>query len=156
MKPGATKSIYDKFVIYRFKDYLFIWAWNDGYPLWLYFLATPFSFLPRSFCTASTQHNTNVMQITRRTEALHKIAIICEKEYFSNADLHIFLLDPDFSYQPVHISNTHVVNDQAAWSDDPVLAERSMTVTASFKFDDLEVRFTRFVFHFPNVSSTSR
>ena len=90
MKPGATKSIYDKFVIYRFKDYLFIWAWNDGYPLWLYFLPSPFSFFSWSFCTASTQHNTNVMQITRRAGALHKIAIIREGRSTFKTPIHIY------------------------------------------------------------------
>ena len=32
-----------------------------------------------------------------------------------------------------------------------VLAEQSMPVTASFKFDDFEALFTWFIFHFPNA-----
>ena len=69
---------------------MFIWAWNDGYPLWLRFLQTPFSFFSWSFCTVSAQHNTNVMQITRRAGALHKIAMISEGRSTFQTPIYIY------------------------------------------------------------------
>ena len=78
---------------YRFKDYLFIWARNDGYSLWLYFPPSPFSFFSWSFCRTSTQHNTNVMKNYKKGRGAHQNRQVCKEVLFKRRFIYIFSLE---------------------------------------------------------------